>query len=57
MLVYELGGIVDDVVNDNEDVLLGVVLGNVLVGVFLGHCERVFGGCAWLPRGRRWIAK
>lgn len=39
MLVHKLGGIVDDVVDNDEDVLLGVVLGNVLVCVFLRHCD------------------
>lgn len=36
MLVNELGGIVDLIVDHHEDVLLGVVLGNILVGVLLG---------------------
>jgi hypothetical protein len=36
MLVNELGAVVDLVVNNNQDILLGVVLGNILVGVFLG---------------------
>lgn len=42
MLVDELGGIVDLIVNDDEQVLLGVVLSNILIGELLlrGHfCE------------------
>lgn len=34
MLINELGGIVDLVVDDQVDVLLGVMLGNVLVREF-----------------------
>ena len=39
MLVDELGTIVDLIVDDEEQVILGVVLGDVLVSVFLllGH--------------------
>jgi hypothetical protein len=38
VLVHKLGAVIDLVVNDHEQVLLGVVLGNVLVGVLLvGH--------------------
>lgn len=36
MLVDELGAIVNLVVDDDVDVLLGVVLSNVLVGELLG---------------------
>lgn len=46
MLVNKFGGIVDDVVDDEVQILLGVVLGNVLVGELLRHldgCVRVFG--------------
>ena len=47
MLVNELGRIVDLIVDHREDVLLGVVLGNILVGVLLGShfddCVRVAG--------------
>lgn len=45
VLVDELGAVVDLVVDDNVDVLLGVVLSNVLVGELLdggGHCVGVF---------------
>lgn len=42
MLVKELGSIIDGVVNDHEEILLGVVLGNVLVGEFLRHFEELF---------------
>jgi hypothetical protein len=35
MLIDELGSAVDLVVDDEEQVLLGVVLGHILVGVFL----------------------
>ena len=42
MLVNELGGIVDDVVDDQEDVLLGVMLGNVRVCVFCRHFDKRF---------------
>lgn len=40
MLIDKLGGVVDLVVDDEEQVLAGVVLSNVLVGVLLdgGHC-------------------
>ena len=40
VLVDELAGIVDLVVDDEVEILLGVVLGNVVVGQFLRH----FGG-------------
>ena len=44
MLIDELRGIVDLVVDDDEEVLLSVVLGNVLVCVLLGgHCSCVDG--------------
>lgn len=40
MLVHKLGAVIDLVVNDHEQILLGVVLGNVLVGVLLvGHFD------------------
>lgn len=41
MLVDKLGGVVDLVVDDEEQVLAGVVLSNVLVGVLLcgSHCD------------------
>lgn len=35
MLIYELCAVVDLVVDDHEQVLLGVVLGNILVGELL----------------------
>ena len=35
MLIDELGGIVDDVVDHKVEILLCVVLGNILVGEFL----------------------
>jgi hypothetical protein len=40
MLIDELGGIVNDIVDHKVEILLGVVLGNVLVGELLsrGHC-------------------
>lgn len=41
VLVHELGAVVHLVVDHEEDVLLGVVLGNILVGILLGlggHC-------------------
>lgn len=41
MLVDELAAVVDLVVDHDEDVLLGVVLGNILVGVLLGHDGRI----------------
>lgn len=43
MLIDELGRIVDLVVDDDEEVLLGVVLSNVLVGELCdgGHFERL----------------
>jgi hypothetical protein len=44
MLVNELGGIVDDVVDDDEQVLLGVVLSNVLECVFGRHFDK---GCVF----------
>ncbi len=44
MLIDELGRVVDLVVDDDVDVLLGVVLGNVLVGELL---ERHLGGGRW----------
>ena len=37
VLVDELGGIVDLIVDYQVDVLLGVVLGNILVGEFERH--------------------
>jgi hypothetical protein len=38
VLIYELCAVVDLVVDDHEQVLLGVVLGNILVGELLvGH--------------------
>jgi hypothetical protein len=43
MLVNELGGIVDDVVDYHEDVLLGVVLSNILICVFRRHFDKLFG--------------
>ncbi len=44
MLIDELCSIVDLVVDDDEDVLLGVVLSNILVSELLGrHCGG--GGC------------
>jgi hypothetical protein len=41
VLIYELGDVVDLVVNDAVKVLLGVVLGNILVGELLsgGHLD------------------
>lgn len=41
VLVNKLGHVVDLVVDDDEQVLVGVVLGNILVGVLLcgGHCD------------------
>lgn len=47
VLVDKLGAVVDLVVDHDVNVLLGVVLGNILVGEFLGHC----GG--WLCWGFR----
>lgn len=41
VLVDELAAVVDLVVDHDEDVLLGVVLGNILVGVLLGHDGRI----------------
>jgi hypothetical protein len=42
VLVYETRGIVHLVMDDHEEVLLGVVLGNIRVGIFLvGHCEKL----------------
>lgn len=35
VLIYELCAVVDLVVDDHEQVLLGVVLGNILVGELL----------------------
>lgn len=35
MLIYKLCAVVDLVVDDHEKVLLGVVLGNILVGELL----------------------
>ncbi len=49
MLIDELGRVVDLVVDDDVDVLLGVVLGNILVGEFL---ERHLGGGRWGARVR-----
>lgn len=40
VLVDELGAVVDLVVDYNVDVLLGVVLGNILVGEFNAHYDR-----------------
>lgn len=37
MLVDELGYVVDLVVNDDVHVVLGVVLGNILIGELLRH--------------------
>jgi hypothetical protein len=37
MLVDEFGGIVDLIVDNNIKILLGVVLGNILIGELLGH--------------------
>lgn len=37
MLVNELGAVVDLIVNHEEAVLLGVVLGNILVAELLRH--------------------
>jgi len=40
VLIDKLGAVVNLVVNDNVDVLLGVVLGNILVGELLsGHLD------------------
>jgi len=40
VLIDKLGAVVDDIVDDDIKVLLGVVLGNVLVGELLsGHFE------------------
>lgn len=36
MLIDEFGGIVNFIVDNDEEILLRVVLGNVLVGVLLG---------------------
>jgi hypothetical protein len=44
MLVNELGAVVDNIVDNQEAVLLGVVLGNVLVGELLRHLESIGGG-------------
>lgn len=41
VLVDELAAVVDLVVDHDEDVLLGVVLSNILVGVLLRHDGRV----------------
>ena len=43
MLVDKLGHVVDLVVNDHEQVAVGVVLGNILICVLLygGHYEYV----------------
>ena len=40
MLIHELGDVVDVVVDHAVEILLGVVLGNILVGELLdgGHC-------------------
>lgn len=39
VLINELGGIVDDIVDNQVKILLGVVLGNVLVGELGGHLD------------------
>lgn len=43
VLIDELATVVDLIVDHKEEVLLGVVLGNILVGVFLslGHGDGV----------------
>lgn len=49
MLVYEARGIVDFVVDDEVEILLGRVLRDVGIGEFFGsHCAR--------GRDRRWAA-
>lgn len=55
MLVDEACAVVDLVVDNDEEVLLGGVLGDVRVGEFLGrrHCEVVCEACkvlAWYER-------
>lgn len=41
VLIDELGSIVHLIVNDHEQVLLGIVLGNILESILLvGHFER-----------------
>lgn len=52
MLINKLGGIVDLVVDDNEEVILRVVLRNVLIRVFLGHCDEFCFAEARLSRAR-----
>lgn len=46
VLIDEFGGIVDLIVDNNVKILLGVVLGNVLVGELLGShfCDCWEGG-------------
>jgi hypothetical protein len=41
VLIDELAGIVDLVVDHDEDVLLGVVLSNILISVLLRHGGRI----------------
>lgn len=44
VLVDELGAVIDDIVDDQEAVLLGVVLGNILISELLRHLDKSFGG-------------
>ena len=60
VLIDKLGAVVDDIVDNDVKVLLGVVLGNVLVGEFLsGHLE--IGGTVsrgnFSVSGEPWLAQ
>lgn len=50
VLIDELGDVVDLIVNDHVEVILGVVLRNVLVAEFGRHVDGVF--CCEIPRKR-----
>ena len=43
MLVHKLGDIVDLVMNDDVEIVLGVVLSNVLIGELQRHLDGVCG--------------
>ena len=52
MLIYELGDVVDLVVNDTVKVLLGVVLSNILVGELLEGRHLDLWLCVWFVARR-----
>ncbi len=52
MLVDKLGDVVDLIVDDEENVLLGVVLGNILIRVFLRHFDEISTGADFRGPGK-----